>query len=245
MSRREFLDYFGEEYAPGHHVTFLAPTQSGKTLLSHQMLAQVISPDFQAVLLAGKPPGRDGTMELAAKRLNLKVIEEWPPPWSPRKNKNGYVLRPHHSMEDFKADNANVAKHFRAAMVDCYRSKKPVILDVDEGFHVQNEYKLRGELEAPLMRGAPIVAVWTLVQRGRYMTYFIYDAPEWILVFKDNDKSNRQRYSEIGGVDPDFIMDVQKSLQTKTIHNDGKKSTISEALCIRRSGQQLFIVGMD
>lgn len=249
LSRDDFLDYFGSQYAPGQHVTFIGPTQRGKTTLSHQMMGRVLTPDgINAVLLAGKPPGRDPVMARAAEELNLRTVEEWPPPKGPiayyrdKTQRNGYVLRPRHGMEDVRADNANIAKHFRAAMVDCYRSKPdhPVIIGVDEAHLVQNEYKLRSELEAPLMRGAPVCAVWCLIQRGRYVTYLAYDAPAWIIIYNDPDRDNQKRYSEIGGVDPSFVLSVVSGLKTYT-GSDGK-STISEALCIRRAGPELFIV---
>jgi hypothetical protein len=247
LSRREHLDHFGEEYGAGQHLTMLSPTTGGKTELSHQQLAQVISPDFKANILSGKPPGRDSVMPHAVKRLNMRKVDEWPPPYSFRDhNRNGLVLEPRHTMVDFDADNANIRTHFKACMIDAYRSKKPNILVVDEGFHVQNEYKLRRELETPLMRGAPVVAVWTLCQRGRYMTYHIYDAAEWMFLFKDQDRKNRQRYSDFGGgVDPRFLMQVQDTLQTRVLTKpDGKKATISEAICVRRSGE-IYIVKMD
>ena len=248
LSRKEFLDYFGQEYGAGQHVTAIGPTQRGKTTLTHQMLHRVISPDgINVVLLAGKPPGRDPVMSRAAERLNLRIVEEWPPPTGPvahfrDKKRAGFVLRPRHGMEDLKADNAHIGAEFRKAMVDCYRSKadKPVILGVDETHHVQNEYKLKAELEAPLMRGAPVCGVWCNIQRGRYITYHAYSEPAWILIYFDPDRDNQKRYADIGGVDPDFVQLVVAGLKTST--GDDGKSTISEALCIRRAGPEMFIV---
>lgn len=247
LSRKEFLEYFGQQYGAGQHVTLLGPTQRGKTRLSHEMLQYVISPDgIKVIMLAGKPPGRDPVMSAAPDKLNLRRVEEWPPNWNFRdRNRSGYVLQPRHNMEDLRADNAHVGHHFRKAMIDCYRSdpKHPVILDVDETHHVQNEYKLKSELEAPLMRGAPVCGVWCKIQRGRYISYHAYSEAAWVIIFYDPDRDNQKRYADIGGVDPDFILQVVSGLKTRT--GDDGKSTISEAMCIRRSGPECFIIGMD
>lgn len=242
LTRQEFLDYFEENYGSGQHVLFLGPTQRGKTTLCHQMLSRVATPERKAHILAGKPPGRDHVMGEAAKKLNLRVVEEWPPQWSYKDRKrNGYVIRPHHSLKNLDEDSANLRTQFRSVMMSCYATKSDVILVCDEAHHIQNEYKLKAELEAPLMRGAPVCATWMLVQRGRYMTYLAYDATDWVLLYNDPDRSNRQRYSEIGGVDPRLIEEILAGLKTGKGANG---NTISEALCIRRSGPELFIVGM-
>lgn len=243
LSREEFLAFFASEYAPGQHVSLLGPTQRGKTTLSHEMLARVISPEHKCVLLAGKPPGRDPVMNSAAKKLNLRIVEEWPPGWHYKdRNNNGYVLRPRHSMRDLRADRENIAANFRRAMVSNYSSRKPVITVADEAHLVQNEYKLKEEYEAPLMRGAPINAQWSLIQRGRFMSYLAYDAPEWFLIAYDPDVANQRRYAEMGGVEPQFILATLRTLKTAR-GNDGR-STVSEFLCVRRSGPELFIVSI-
>lgn len=243
LSRDEFLDKFGNEYASGQHVTLLGPTQRGKTTLCHQMLGTTISPQHPAVLLAGKPPGRDPVMGKAAAKLNLQIISEWPPSAVQRykgRTRNGYVLRPAHDMKDHAATRDNIRRHFRAAMLDNYSSKTPVITVCDEAHLIQNEYRLKDEYEAPLMRGAPINSQWSLIQRGRYMSYLAYDAPEWLLIAYDPDVSNQRRYAEIGGVDPRYVALILQGLRT-TRGNDGR-ATVSEFLCIRRSGPELFIV---
>lgn len=243
LSRDEYLQAFGEQYASGQHVTMLGPTQRGKTTLCHQMLGVVISPEHPALLLAGKPPMRDPQMNKAAEKLNLHVVQNWPPStvekWKAR-NKNGYVLRPQHNMRDHAWTRDNIRHNFRAAMLDNYSSRTPVITVCDEAHLIQNEYKLKEEYEAPLMRGAPINAQWSLIQRGRYMSYLAYDAPEWLLIAYDPDVSNQKRYAEIGGVDPRYVALILQQL--RTTRGDDGRSTVSEFLCIRRSGPELFIV---
>lgn len=247
-SRGDFVREFGESYGNGQHVTFIGPTQRGKTYLSHQLLGAVISPERQAVILSGKPPGRDGTMSKAAASLNLRVVTEWPPPSSVkpgnwRKNVNGYVLQPKQTMDDIDGDTANLRYQYRKAIMGNYRSKVPVITVADEAHHVQNDLKLRKEYEAPLMRGAPVNAMWSLIQRGRYMTYLAYDAPEHVFIFYDPDRSNQRRYADIGGADPATIAKLAQQLNTTRSENGG---TISECLYFRRSNpEQIEIVGIS
>lgn len=243
LSRDEFLQDFQQQYAPGQHVTLLGPTQRGKTTLCHQMIGAVASPQHKAVLLAGKPPHRDPVMGRAAERLNLDIIEQWPPSSYRQyrnREKNGYVLRPRQSLYDIDGDTANLRRQFGMAMISNYGSKVPVMTVADEAHLVQNEYKLRKQYEAPLMRGAPHNSMWSLIQRGRYMSYLAYDAPEWILIAYDPDASNQKRYAEIGGVDPKYLQAVLPNLRTHR-GNDGR-STVSEFLCIRRSGPELYVV---
>ena len=244
LSRGEFLDMFGHDYRQGQHLTMLGPTQRGKTHTSHQMLHEVISPRLPVVMLAGKPPMRDLKMAEAAEYLNLRIVETWPPEWRPSDRKrNGYVLRPKHSMTDIEADNQNLHIQFKRALMALYASKKPVIVCVDEAYQVQVDLKLKKEYEAILLRGAPTVAEWSLLQRGRFSSYLAYDAPEHVLIFKDPDTSNVKRYAElVGGVDPYFTAQIVNGLETKRAKNG---NTISEFLYIKRSGPELYIVQTD
>ena len=246
VPRQEFVREFSHNYSQGSHVTMLGPTQRGKTTLCFELLGQVITPDHKCVILSGKPPSRDDVMEGAAKQLNLRVIDEWPPTYSIRDRKrNGYVLRPHQTMKDLEADEVNIRKQFKAAMMANYASKKPVITVCDEAFQVQNNLKLRDEYEAPLMRGAPINAQWSLLQRGRFSSYLAYDAPDHIFIAMDPDVSNQKRYSEIGGVDPKLVATIVSELRTKTVKTKKGGRTISEFLYINRSGPEMCIVSMD
>jgi hypothetical protein len=241
--RKEFLQLFGREfYAQGQHLTMLGPTQRGKTTLCLQMLKRVISPELPCVILAGKPPGRDGTMAKAPQLLNLRVTEEWPPPFAFTK-KNGYMLRPVHTLKDLDRDEKNLREQFRRAMISNYASKTPVIQVVDEAYQVQNDLSLKREYEAPLMRGAPICAEWSLIQRGRYMSYLAYDAAEHMVIFFDSDQTNVKRYSEMGGVDPAQVEYLVSNLKCYHIQTGPKTfTTISEGLYIRRAGPFFAIV---
>lgn len=237
---------FGQEYGDGQHVTLIGPTQRGKSTLCFQMLGEVISPDRKATVLHGKIKGRDPVIPRASKRLNLAVTNTYPPSPVARyrgRNGNGYILRPLDKPGESTAEeNVILHEHFKRAIHANYaQTKKPTITVVDESHQAQQDLKLQKQLEGPLMRGAPHNAEWNNIQRGRFVSYHCYDAPEWIIIFYDPDISNQRRYAEIGGSDPREITDVTSSLRTKRVASGG---TISEAFAIRRSGPEYYIIGM-
>jgi hypothetical protein len=84
--------------------------------------------------------------------------------------------------------------------------------------------------------------MWTFVQRGRFVSYLCYDAPEHVLIFRDDDRSNQQRYSEISGIDAREVTEITRQLETKRVETGG---TISQFLYIRRSGAEMMIVDFD
>lgn len=238
-------------YASGQHVTMLGPTQRGKTTLGFQLLRQSISENRKCCILAGKPPGRDPVMGKVADQLNLRIVETWPPPLEAvanrRKPNKGHVLRPKQSMSDLEADDTNIENQFRKALRVNYASQNDIITFVDEGYHVEVELGLKKDCDRIHMRGAPVSGLWLLLQRGRFVSYQAYSAPEHVFLSFDPDLDNQKRYSDIGGVDPTYLRRVLATLQTRTI-NQGKPgggNTISEFLYMRRSGPHFEIVAMD
>ena len=246
ISRKDFTREFGREYGSGQHVTALGPTGKGKTVLSKQLLKATIGPKRKALVLHGKIKNKDHVVQEMEKDLNMRTVAKWPPDreWGDRK-RNGFILVPlTHAAGSVEEENQILATEFRKGIHDNYaNTKSDTITLVDESHQAQETLGLKKDLEGPLMRGAPHNAEWNNVQRGRYVSYHCYDAPEHLFVFYDPDQSNRQRYSEIGGVDPHYLMAITEGLKTYTVKR-GKtgKATISECLYIRRSGPQLMIV---
>ena len=247
VPREEFTRDFGEEYASGQHVTKLGPTQRGKSTLTAQLLIVCANPDRKALVLHGKISGRDPVMARMSKQLNMRIIKEWPPNWRwGDGNSRGFILLPLTSgTESVAEENAILAREFRKGIHSNYQNtKRDTITVIDESHQAQETLKLRRDIEGPLMRGAPNNAVWNNVQRGRYVSYHCYDAPEHIFIFYDPDISNQKRYSEIGGVDPEYIMMITKGLKRETVKTNGgkNKATISECLYIKRGGPELYVV---
>lgn len=260
IGRKEFIRLFATEYHAGQHVTLLGPSGRGKTKLGGQLLVATLKrhPEIEGRVLHGKIKGRDKTIQELAKRgfpitteSQLSKTAQWRYDfWHGKKAKRlGFIVRPltkpmgspdsNESLTD--RENNHLAKIFRRTIYRSYHApaKHPVILFVDEAHQAHNDLKLRKDCEGPLMRGRPVCAVWSLVQRGRYVSYMVYDQAEHVFIFFDPDRSNQERYSEIGGVDPNVLKELSRQLKTKTVA-DG--STISQCLYFRRSGDQLYIV---
>lgn len=247
MSRKAYLRYFGDNYQPGQHVTIIGPSGRGKSRLGGQMLTVVIHhyPKLKVIILHGKIKGRDETIERLSKSANLPLVSKYPPGLRTRvrhHKRNGIIVRPlEHAGESVRQENGLLREEYRKAIHKSYHApkKKPVILVIDETHQTHVDLKLKEDCEGPLMRGRPVCAVWSYVQRGAHISYMVYDQPEWVVIFKDKDEGNLERLAEIGGVDTREMKYLVRHLKTQTVA-DG--STISQALVFRRSGDQLFIV---
>jgi len=260
ISRKEFIRQFAHDYHAGQHVTFLGPSGRGKTKLCGQLLVATLRGhrDIQGRVLHGKIKGRDTTIEELSKRGFPITTESDLSRWDRFKyymrtngkgKPLGYIVRPltrpegsPDSTDDLtERENQHLRRIFRKTIYRSYHAKKkhPVILVVDEAHQAHNDLKLRRDCEGPLMRGRPVCAVWSLVQRGRYVSYMVYDQAEHVFIFFDPDRSNQERYSEIGGVDPQYLKELSRELKTETVA-DG--STISQCIYFRRSGNYLAIV---
>jgi energy-coupling factor transporter ATP-binding protein EcfA2 len=244
ISRRDFLYEFRRDYARGQHVTLIGPTGRGKSTLAYECLNQVISPDMQVTSLHGKIKGRDPVVNRAARRLNLRVVDELPDQprrWVDRKRKfNGYLMVPLTKPGKTIADeNALLRERFGAAIHHNYKIVDwPTITHINETHQTQVELKLKELCEAPLMRGGPDNAEWNEIQRGRYVSYHCYGAPEHMFVFYDDDRDNRKRYADFGVADPAVIEYICSGLKTARAR-DGR--TISQCLYMRRSGGMFVI----
>lgn len=233
ISRKSFLSEYWD-YEPGQHVTIIGPNGRGKTTLGFQLLGATITPQLQCYALISKP--RDETIDEWIHKLRLQQIRNYPPP--PRlterfrKHKiRGYALRPYQTLKDLEADERALKEEFRECLRTEYGSKRPVILFADEAQELQDSLKLRKELEAYWKRGRSLDSgLWALAQRSAYNSQDMYNAPEHLFLFNDPDKRNRQRFSEIGGVDPGIVMEVTNSLSQY------------QTLYIKRTGPCLCIV---
>lgn len=249
ISRKRFLDTFGAEYRPGQHVTFLGPSGRGKTRLALQMALKVRAhiKTIRIFVLHGKIKGRDQTIEEFSARSGMPVVTHFPVRGPIKKQRvkkaQGFVLCPLNKADTTDAENQLLRAEYKKTIHAGYHAprKAPVIIIADEAHQTQSDLKLMKDCEGPLMRGRPVCSMWSLVQRGRYVSYHTYDQAEWVLIFYDPDRNNQERYSEIGDVDPWQLVELSRQLKTETVA-DG--STISEAVCFRRSGNQLFIVGI-
>ncbi len=248
VPRKKFVKDFAHAYGAGQHVTFIGPSGRGKTMLAGQLLVAVTRAHkkLSVLLLHGKIKGRDLTIVKLSKAGNFPIIDHYPPGLYSKyvryRNRRGWTLRPLRKPgESSAAENKLLHDEYKRAIHRAYNAseKRPIILVVDEAHQTHNDLKLRADCEGPLMRGRPVCAVWSLIQRGRYVSYMCYDQAEHVFIFFDPDEDNRRRYSEIGGIDPLYVRELASQLKTRTVA-DG--STISQCLYFRRSGNVLLIV---
>jgi len=195
-------DYW--DYSAGEHVTFLGPTQSGKTTLAYQLLGESATEKLPAIVLVMKP--KDPVVTDWTKRYKWKKVETWPPvdvPYvSPKRS--GYVLWPKHSFDPDK-DNPKLHREFRKAMLYCYE-KGDRILFADELYGVDHELKLRDEVITIYSRGAAMgCGLWAATQKPSHIPLWAYSQAEHLFLANDPDKRARERYGEIGGIDPKFV----------------------------------------
>jgi hypothetical protein len=244
VSRRDFLQEFGNDYTRGQHVTIIGPTGRGKSRLAYQCLGRVISPDMQVLSLHGKIKGRDPVVMKAGKQLNLRVVDELPDDprrWYDRKRQyNGYLIVPlTNPGKTVSEENTLLRKRFGEALHHNYKTTKvPTITHVNEAHQTQVELKLKEQCEAPMMRGGPDNAIWHEIQRGRYVSYHCYGAAEHMFIFYDDDRDNRKRYADFGTADPQVIEAITSQLKTAR-SRDGR--TISQCLYMRRGGGMFVI----
>jgi hypothetical protein len=243
VDRREFLHAFGQDYMDGQHVSAFGPTGRGKSTITYEMLGEVISPERQVISLHGKIKGRDPVIEKAAKRYHLRVVPELPSQtrqvYDRKRKWNGYILVPLEKPSTPADEHTKLTTAFRDAIHQNYRTtSRKTITHVNEAHQTQADLKLKQDVEAPLMRGGPDNAVWHEAQRGSWLSYHTYNAPEHLIIFYDDDASNRKRYADFGCADPDEIMFLTSNLHTER-SKDGR--TISQCLYIRRSGGMYVI----
>jgi hypothetical protein len=240
IPRRDFVYDFGSDYTHGQHVSFFGPTGRGKSTLCFQLLGEVIDPDHPVISLHGKIKGRDPVIAKAAKRYHLRVVPELPSKqrqlYDRKRHWNGYIIVPLVKPGPPKEEQAKLQAAFSHAIDSNYQTtKRNTITHINEAHQVQSreELGLKQNVEAPLMRGGPDNAVWNEAQRGAYLSYHTYNAPEHLFVFYDDDAANRKRYADFGCADPQEVYHLTSNLRTER-SRDGR--TISQCLYIRRGG---------
>jgi energy-coupling factor transporter ATP-binding protein EcfA2 len=248
IPRKDFIREFARNYQPGQHVTFLGPSGRGKTRLAGEMAGAVVQrhPEITIMALHGKIKGRDKTIEQFAKAADLTIGPEHEATFLQRRvtrrKAHGHIVRPlEHPLESPAEENKLLQRKYRKTIHRAYNAspKKPVILLVDEAYQTHVDLKLKTDCEGPLMRGRPVCGEWSLLQRGRFVSMYVYDQAEDVLIFFDPTIDNQRRYGEIGGVDPRVLVRLSRRLKRKRVA-DG--STISQAIWFHRSSDQLAIV---
>jgi hypothetical protein len=191
-------------YEKGEHVSLIGPTGSGKTTLSYQLLQHTATTENPAVVLVMKP--KDFTVKHFSKQAGYRTVPVWPPTpsiWQPGK-KPGYVLWPKHSF-DPDVDDERHYGIFRHAILDSYRRGNRIIF-ADEAYSLVNELGLERELITIWSKGRSMnTGLWAATQKPTHVPLWMYSQPEHLFLAYDPDRRARERFSEIGGVDPDLV----------------------------------------
>ncbi len=218
LPRPQFIDrvtFLHEywDYKPGQHVTFLAPTQAGKTTFMAQLAGVSCTPKLPGVMLVMKP--RDPVVVKIIRELHFKRVKTWPPPRvvNPfeKNDHNGWALWPKHTF-DVDVDDKNLETEFRKALTDSYKKGDRVVI-ADETVGLCAELRLEKELNAIWTRGASMgCGLWAATQRPAYIPRNAYSMAEHVFLAYDPDVQTRKRFGEIGGVDQKAVEAVVETL---------------------------------
>jgi hypothetical protein len=227
----------------------VAPTGYGKSWWKNDLLAATATPQLPAVVLATKP--RDATMDRLLAMTNFRRVTSWPPRdlgqvIPSTATPPGWVVWPMYTGDPRKDDAAHVAI-YRRALLSRYarnaktrrnalgrpgrpRPLKPVIIDVDEIYGVAVEMPLRRELITLWSKGRSVgCGLWGGTQRPFDVPQHAYSQPQHLFLGYTPDRRDRQRFREIGGVNPDLVMAVTEHLSWRQwlyIHRE------QQAMCI-------------
>lgn len=192
------------DYAPGEHVTILAPTGNGKTHLAFQLLGVTATPELPAVVFVMKP--RDETVTKFAKKHKFRTVRDWPPSTLKTmiQKPPGWVLWPVET-NDPDIDDARHEVIFRKAIRDNYKRGNRIIF-ADETYSLENELGQKDDLRRVWTKGRSMRAgLWAASQRPVWISRWALQAHHLFLA-NDPDVAMQKRYGEIGGgIDPDAV----------------------------------------
>ncbi len=219
VDREEFLTRRWR-YAAGEHVSIIAPTTSGKTTLAYSLLGETATPELPALVFCMKP--RDAVVSRWNRELGFRKVGAWPPMPSPLAPASppGYTLWPK-STKDFDRDDIELREQFRKALRAAYQRQRPLgfrkgpwIVFADEVYGLSKELQLHRELDAIWTRGASNgCGLWTGTQMPAHVSLHMYSACHHLFLGREPDKRRRDRFAEIGGVDPELVKAAVLGLQ--------------------------------
>lgn len=208
LDREDFLEnYF--DYKTGQHLSIIGETGNGKTYLANQLLATAVNPERPGLIMQMKRT--DDTIKKFREQMknagqDWRLTRTWPPMpsmWNPGKP-DGYVLAPRHTM-DPDIDEAHHADVFRAAILDSYKKGKRIIF-ADEAYSLDDELGLGRYLITVWTKGrSEGCGLWAATQKPTHVPLWMYSQASHLFLDYPSDKRARDRYREIGGMDPEVI----------------------------------------
>lgn len=192
-----FLHRF--RWEQGEHVSLVGPTGCGKTTLA---LALLPRREYRAVF--GTKPVDPALDELVARGYRRM------PKWNPRPGERKVLLWPKvKRFEDLDAQ----PETFRDALRSIYLERGWTVF-VDEARYLVHTLKLTRELQVLWQQGRSLkISLVATTQRPAYMPLEMYDQATHLFFWRDTDKVNLRRISEIGGaIDPEEVKRVVANL---------------------------------
>lgn len=228
-------------YKAGQHTVFGGPSQNGKTSMAFDLLEVCASPTLPAYVVVSKPA--DPVTEKRGADLKYPRIASGFPKPSARQvmfdeKPSGYLIWP--VFGNMETDVENARRVTRDFLNDVYAQgakKKKAILVLDDTYLKSKVLGLDRQMTTLLaMAGAMGIGVWVFVQKptgAGEAPIMAYGAAEHVFLFNEPDERSRDRYSEIGGVNPKVIERAVMELEDY------------QALYIRRSGRHMCVVDKD
>jgi hypothetical protein len=239
------------DYRPGEHVGIWEPTQGGKTHLMYQMADVAMRRNPHLRVVSAMPKSRSPATRRWASALDLRIVDDWPPPWSVSKPR-GYVLWPRH-MKDVPVEQsrARLSGIFRKMLSDQYQTGDSMTL-ADDVYVLAVILGLNMDCEEFWTAGAEGGAgLWAPNQKpsgtigGGSVSSFSYNSPTHLVFGQDTDERNQKRFSEIGGgIDPKLIASIVPHLKRFPVSTPEGVKNISEKLYVDKRGPYLCIVGV-
>jgi hypothetical protein len=239
------------DYRPGQHLGMWEPTEGGKTHFAYQLLdvAMRRNPHLRAV--SAMPKSRSPATRMWAGQLGLKIIGDWPPPWSVSKPR-GYVLWPPHlSGVPIQQNRDHLTRIFRKMLADQLDEGDSITL-ADDLYKLAVILDLNMDCEEFWTAGAEGGAgLWGPNQKpsgtmgGGSVSSFSYNSPTYLVFGNDTDERNQRRFAEIGGgIDPKMIAGIVPNLRRFPVNTSKGIMNISEKLVIDKRGPYLSVVGV-
>ncbi|NUR38819.1 MAG: hypothetical protein HOV73_01865 [Streptomyces sp.] len=194
------------------------------------LLAKSVREDLPGYLTVMKPRDKTVGEFLAAHKDTWKRTLTFPPPPVVGKRPLGWVVWPHHTNNP-EADEERHRDIFLGLHRQLYVKGDCIICD-DEAVSLVREMKMGPALVRIWTKGRSIgTGLWAATQRPAMVPLEMYDMAEHLFLAHDPDKRNRERFAEIGGVDPELVMSVVEHLPK------------FHWLYIRRSDRSMCVVG--
>lgn len=239
-------EFFGTRWEPqpGEQVFIVQPTQGGKTHFAFDLLNNTphVKPPVALVM---KP--RDPTPAAMTRKWGWKEIQAWPPPkvWPWQDKPPGYTLWPRHSLSldpaSIAKTNTHIKRQFERCLMGAY-SRGDQVVFVDEIYGLLAELDMKQVIEALSTRGSGMKAtMWYATQKpsgttGSPMPGHLFNNPRHLFIGYDPVAGNRRRFSEIGGINTELVMETAGNLRMMPVRTPNGTNYVSELLYINKNG---------